>query len=112
MIALWVGPGVLTEMDTVLTRKSPASKSSLVILLDRARIHVGSSAEPAACVQAQAVVAYASDANIVAEALTTQVDYLVSLDHQHLVNNPQVQTLPFLIGTPGDCLAWLRAQLF
>jgi len=112
VIALWVGPGVLAEMDAVLTRKSPASKGSLAILLDRARIHVGPSPEPAACVQAQAVVAYTPDANIVAEALTTQVDYFVSLDRQHLVNNPQAQTLPFLIGTPGDCLAWLRAQLF
>jgi predicted nucleic acid-binding protein len=64
VIAFWIGPSVLAEMDAVSTRKSPGSKSGLAILLDRARIHIGP------------------------------------------------QTLPFLVGTPGDCLAWLRAQLF
>ncbi len=109
IITLWVGPGVLAEMDAVLTRKSPSSKGALALLLDRARVQISPLPEPET--QARAVAAYPPDADVVAEALAARVDYLVSLDRRHLVNNPQLAELPFLTGTPGDCLAWLRARL-
>lgn len=110
VLALWVGPTVLAELDAVLERKSPASKVQLALLLDRANVQVGPPLSAAALAQAQTVVTYAPDANVVAEALVAQAAYLVSLDRQHLVGNPQAYTLPFTIGTPGDCLAWLRAR--
>ena len=111
VITLWVGPTVLAEMDAVLTRKSPGSKGALALLLDRAKVQIGPAPAPAMQAQAQAVVTYPPDAGVVAEALTAQVDYLVSLDRQHLVDNPRNTALPFPVGTPGDCLAWLRARL-
>ena len=111
VITLWVGPTVLAEMDAVLTCKSPGSKGALALLLDRARVQIGPASAPAMQAQAQAVVTYPPDADVVAEALAAQADYLVSLDRQHLVDNPRNTTLPFPVGTPGDCLAWLRAQL-
>ena len=110
VITLWVGPTVLAEMDAVLTRKSPGSKGALALLLDRAKVQIGPAPAPAMQTQAQAVVTYPPDADVVAEALAAQVDYLVSLDRQHLVDNPRNTALPFPIGTPGDCLAWLRAR--
>ena len=111
VITLWVGPTVLAEMDAVLTRKSPGSKGALALLLDRARVQIGPAPAPAMHAQAQAIVTYPPDADVVAEALAAQVDYLVSLDRQHLVDNPNNTALPFPAGTPGDCLAWLRARL-
>lgn len=116
VITLWVGPTVLAEMDAALTRKSPGSKGALALLLDRAKVQIGPAPAPAMQAQAQAVVTYPPDADVatetvVAEALAAQVDYLVSLDRQHLVDNPRNTTLPFPIGTPDDCLAWLRARL-
>ena len=110
VITLWVGPTVLAEMDAVLTRKSPGSKGALALLLDRAKVQIGPAPAPAMQAQAQAVVTYPPDADVVAEALAAQTDYLVSLDRQHLVGNPHNTALPFPIGTPGDCLAWLRAR--
>ncbi len=111
VITLWVGPTVLAEMDAVLTRKSPGSKSALALLLDHARVQIGPAPAPAMLAQAQAVVTHPPDADVVAEALAAQADYLVSLDRQHLVDNPRNSALPFPVGTPGDCLAWLRARL-
>lgn len=115
VITLWVGPTVLAEMDAVLTRKSSGSKGALALLLDRAKVQIGPAPAPAMQAQAQAVVTYPPDADVatasvVAEALSAQVNYLVSLDRQHLVDSPRNTTLPFPIGTPGDCLAWLRAR--
>jgi hypothetical protein len=49
---------------------------------------------------------------IVAAAWSTNVDYFVTLDRQHILDNPALRTaVPFPIGTPGDCLNWYRAQL-
>ena len=61
--------------------------------------------------RAKAVVAYAPDAHVLAEALSAKVDYFVTLDRQHFVDNPRAETLPFPVGTPGDFLAWLRERL-
>jgi predicted nucleic acid-binding protein len=109
-IALWVGPTVLAEMDAVLTRKSPGSRPGLAVLLDRSGVQIGPSASPQAQAQARRLVSYDPDADIVAEALAADADFLVSLDRQHLVGPLQDADLPFRVGTSGDCLAWLRAQ--
>lgn len=111
VIALWVGPTVLAEIDAVLARKSPASKTRLALLLDRAGVRVGPTSDAALLAQAQVVVAYPPDAGVVAEALAVQAAYLVSLDRQQLGGSPHAEGLPFPIGTPGDCLAWLRERL-
>ncbi len=95
----------------MLNRKSPRSKPYLALLLDRARVQVGPEARPEALVLARTVVDYLPDAQILAEALEARASYLVSLDRTHLVGHPQAKQLPFLVGTPGDFLAWYRAQL-
>lgn len=111
LIALWVGPTVLAEADAVLGRKAPGSKGRFALLLDRAGVQVGPAPTAEQKALALTTISYAPDADVVAEALAAQAGYLVSLDRQHLVGNPQAAALPFPLGTPGDCLAWLRARL-
>ncbi len=110
-VALWVGPGVLREADAVLTAKSPRSRPLFALLLNRARVQVGSEATPDALRRALTFLDYAPDAQVLAEGMAENMDYLVSLDRQHLVGNPRLSVLPFPVGTPGDFLAWLRARL-
>jgi predicted nucleic acid-binding protein len=110
-VSLWIGPWVLQEAEAVLDRKSPRSKGYLALLLDRSGVQVGAEADAAALRQACTVIDYLPDAQVVAEALALRADYLVSLDREHLVGNPQARDLPFPIGTPGDFLAWYRARL-
>jgi len=111
VVSLWVGPWVLKEAEAVLDRKSPKSKRLFALLLDRSGVQVGKESDAATAQQAHAIVDYAPDAQVVAEALTSEADYLVSLDRQHLVRNPRTSALPFPVGTPGDFLAWYREQL-
>ena len=55
--------------------------------------------------------AVASSSPILADAWHNQVDYLVTLDKAHFLGEPVLaERVPFLIGTPGDCLAWLREK--
>lgn len=110
-IQLWIGPGVLREAERVIERKSPRSKGYFALLLDRSNIQVGEEASKEALKVASVVVDYLPDAQIVAEALTVGVDYFVSFDRQHLLENPRAERLPFPMGTAGDFLAWYRARL-
>jgi predicted nucleic acid-binding protein len=110
-LQIWIGPWVLQEADRVIEQKSPTSKPTFALLLDRARVRVGKEASTEAQEQALAVVEYRPDAQIIAEALTVGVDYLVSFDRAHLVGNPRLTALPFPVGTAGDCLAWYRTRL-
>ncbi|MCR4406296.1 MAG: PIN domain-containing protein [Anaerolineae bacterium] len=110
-ISLWVGPRVLQEADGMVLRKVPQTRSLLALLLDRAGVMTGPELNAAALARARAVVSYAPDAHILAEALSAEVDYFVTLDRQHFVDNSRTATLPFPVGTPADFLAWLRERL-
>lgn len=111
LVTLWVSPWVLREIDAVLRRKAPQNQPYVALLLDQARVQVSVEASTQILEQALAIVAYPGDAQVLAEALTINVDYLVSLDRKHLVGNPHVMHLPFLVGTPADFLAWYRERL-
>jgi predicted nucleic acid-binding protein len=110
-VQLWVGPRVLQEADAVLGRKAPESRALFALLLDRGNVSVGPEPDDTALARARVVVDYPPDAHILGEALAVEVDYVVSLDRSHLVGNPRASELPFLIGTPGDFLAWYREHL-
>ena len=110
-ISLWVGSRVLQEVDGVVLRKAPQTRPLLALLLDRAGVMTGPEPDAAALARARAVVSYAPDAHVLAEALSAKVDYFVTLDRQHFVDNPRAETLPFPVGTSGDFLAWLRERL-
>ena len=110
-VSLWVGPTVLREAEAVLKRKSEESRPHMALLLDRAQVQVGPQASPEALALAHSAVDYGPDAQVLAEALETAVDYFVSLDQKHLVGNPRTESLPVTVGTPGDFLDWYRQQL-
>jgi predicted nucleic acid-binding protein len=107
-IQVWVGPAVLREADEVFRRKAPDLLPLLAGLLHQAQAKVGPAASEEQQATAAAVVDYAPDARIVAEALACQANYLVTHDQEHLLRNPRLAALPGKVGSPGDCLAWLR----
>lgn len=109
LIQLVVGPRVLAELDGVITRKAPDLRPTVAVLLDAAACETGPIASPTHLAVVSQVLAYGPDAQILADALAANSDYLVSLDREHLVGQPSLSLLPITIGTPGDCLAWLRA---
>lgn len=110
-IHLRVGPRVLQEADGVLERKAPESKNLFALLLDRAGVSVGPEPGEAEVREAKGIVEHSSDAYVLAEALVGDVDYFVTLDRRHFVDNPRMLRLPFPVGTPGDFLAWFRERV-
>lgn len=110
-VQLLVGARVLQEAEGILARKAPQRKGHFALLLDRANVAVGPAPGRDAFAQANAVIDYAPDAYVMAEAIAAAGDYFVSLDRRHLVGNPGAESLPFPVGTPGDFLAWFRGRM-
>lgn len=110
-IRIYVGPTVLREADEVFRRKAADLLPLLATLLHQAQVAVGPAATAEQGAQAAALVDYAPDARVVAEALACQAEYLVTHDQEHLLRNPRLDVLPCKVGTPGDCLVWVRLRL-
>ncbi len=111
-VKLTVSSQVLTEIESVLRGKAPQSLGTLTLLLDRSRIQVVTRAPEKQLSLCQSIVDYAPDALVLASAWAAQVDYFVTLDSKHFLDNQQLHTLaPFPVGTPGSCLAWYRNSL-
>lgn len=108
-IKLTVSSQVLTEIESVLRRKAPQSLGSLALLLDRSHIQVVSQVSEGQLTLCQSIVYYKPDALVLSAAWTAKIDYFVTLDSKHFLDNQQLHRLaPFLVGTPGSCLAWYR----
>jgi predicted nucleic acid-binding protein len=110
-VQLLVGKGVLHEAEEVMRRKAPELLGLLAQLLDEAGIEIGKPPSDVQHKKAQSLLSYSPDANVLAQAISTNPDWLVSHDKEHFLNNPALKDLPFKIGTPGDVIAWLREYL-
>jgi len=111
-VRLLVSSQVLTEIENVLRRKSPESLGALALILHQSQITVTPNPTAVHLTTCESLITYPADALIMAAAWSASVDYFVMLDRRHLLENPPLhQTIPFTIGTPGDCLNWYRHQL-
>ncbi|MDX1417913.1 MAG: PIN domain-containing protein [Candidatus Promineifilaceae bacterium] len=106
---LWVSSQVLVEIENVLRRKAPQALGTLALLLDRSRASVLAEVSVKMIAECQSLIGYRPDAVIVAAAWEARVDYFVTLDRKHFLDNQRLhQAAPFAIGTPGSCLKWYR----
>ena len=102
---------VLGEVEGALRCKAPETLGAFALLLDRSNIGIVPSPTDEAIYDCLAVTGHRGDAGVLAAALDGQVDYFVTLDRQHFLDNPRLSGFaPFPLGTPGDFLAWLRAR--
>lgn len=108
-----ISSSVLSEADQALRRKAPGALGQLAIWLDRSNCQIIDDASWTELESWNEIVDYWPDAGVIAAAVAANAEYLVTLDRQHILSNKRLlRALPFPIGTPGDCLAWLRTTLF
>jgi predicted nucleic acid-binding protein len=110
VIHLVVGTGILQEADEVFRRKAPDLLGLLAQSLDEAKVEVGRKPTVKQFREARSLIPYLPDANVLAQAIASHPDWLVSHDKGHFLDNPALNDLHFQIGTPGDVIAWLRDQ--
>jgi len=110
-VRLLVSSQVLDEVERALRRKAPEALGAFALLLDRSNIEVIPSPTDEVIHDCLAITGHRGDAGVLAAALSGQVDYFVTLDRQHFLDNPRLSGFAsFPIGTPGDFLAWFRAR--
>jgi len=111
VVQLLVSAQVLEELETVIRRKAEGQLPTLALLLDRSQVSVASTAPLELQTSCRRLLSHPGDARILADAWHSQVDFLVTLDRAHFLDDPNLaQEVPFPLGTPGDCLAWLRGS--
>ena len=111
-VQIVVSRQVLAELERATRRKAPHALASLAVLLDRCRIEVAPEPGREVLTTCKGLVAHPADAKILAAAIASQADYLITLDRQHFLENAKLrQAVPLFVGTPGDFLAWFRGRL-
>ena len=112
VVRLLVSPQVLGELEGALRRKAPQAMGALTLILDRSGVKMTEPPPKEAVRDALTLIDHLGDAHILAAAIGAGVDYLIKFDKEHFLESPVVTgATPFPIGTPGDFLAWYRAQL-
>ncbi len=102
----------IQELEGALRNKAPQSLGALALLLDRTDITVVK--EPTATNRsaARSLADHPADAEILASAMGSGIEYFVTLDRRYFLDNPRlVRESTFKIGTPGECLEWIRRRL-
>ena len=110
-IQLVINRQVLLEIENTLRAKAPSHIGALVLLLDHSQIEIAAQGQSELSI-AQQWVTHPGDAWVLASVLESKIDYFVTLDRKHFLNNqPLRQAAPFLLGTLGDFLIWYRSYL-
>jgi predicted nucleic acid-binding protein len=112
VVDLLISSQVLDELEDVVRRKAATLLGNLALLLDRSQAKVEPAAPAARLEHCRSLVSHPGDARILADAWHSRADFLVTLDRAHFLEPPALAgQVPLRIGTPGDCLAWLRLIL-
>lgn len=111
-ITINISEQVVTETERAVARKVPQGLTNLrqAILASKARIvRDPSPGEVNANLQ---LISHPTDVPILLAAMQAKVDYLVTLNRKHFIDDADVaQQAGLRIGTPGDALNWLRRQM-
>jgi predicted nucleic acid-binding protein len=112
LLTVTVSEQVVAETERAVARKAPSAlatyrealrSTGLRIVRDPTRDEVTANAD---------IISHPVDVPIVVAAMKARVDYLVTLNRRHFIDDPSVAARSGLrIGTPGDALAWLRELL-
>lgn len=110
-ILITVSEQVITEVERNIARKAPKALPFARELILRSNIRIAHDPSIEEVHLCQGWISHPADAPILAAAVRAQVDFLVTLNTKHFIDNPDVSRRSGLrIGTPGDALAWVREQ--
>jgi len=111
-VILIISEQVIAETERATARKIPGAlrEVRLAILKSGVMIHPDPPVE--AIWEHRDWIKHAADVPILVAAVHAEVDYLVTLNRKHFIDDSQVSVRTSLrIGTPGDALTWVRERL-
>jgi predicted nucleic acid-binding protein len=111
-INLTISEQVVAETERAIAKKVPQALNDLrqAILASKTRIVRDPSLDEV--MQHLDLISHSADVPIILAAMQDKVDYLVTLNRKHFMDDPGVaQRTRLRIGTPGEALSWVRKQL-
>ncbi|MFZ5820663.1 MAG: PIN domain-containing protein [Chloroflexota bacterium] len=110
-IELVINEQVILETERGLARKSPRNLPDFRMLIKVARPLIVKEF-PEDVIRCIYMISDPTDAPILAAAIKARVDFLVTHNRRHFLDDPKVAEKSGLqIGTPGDALAWFKEKL-
>jgi predicted nucleic acid-binding protein len=103
---------VILESERSIARKSPGNLDDLRQLIKSSNLRIVPNPTRREVESNLYLIKDPTDVPILIAAMKAKVDYLVTHNRRHFLDDPKVAELSGLrIGTPGDVLAWLRNNL-
>ena len=111
-IQLLISEYVIVETERALARKAPLALPYFRQALKDANIKIVDDPPEKDVQDNLYLMTDAEDIPILLAAMQARVDYLVSHNRKHFLDDPNVAEKSGLrIGAPGDALAWVRQQM-
>jgi predicted nucleic acid-binding protein len=111
-ITIVVSEQVIAETERTVARKVPQTLPDLRQAIRQSGLHIVRDPSPEQVMEGQHSLAHPPDVAILLAAMQAGVDYLVTLNRKHFLDDPGVaQSSGLRIGTPGDALAWVRGRI-
>jgi predicted nucleic acid-binding protein len=103
---------VVAETEHAIARKIPRALPNYREALRATGLSIVGDPSPKEIEAHKNIISHQADVPIIVAAMKVEVDYLVTLNRRHFVDDPNVGARSGLrIGTPGDALAWVRERL-
>ena len=107
-----VSQQVLVETERNLARKAPNTLPFAREMIRAANIYILRDPSLLEVEEHMGWISHAADVPILVAAARANVDFLVTLNRHHFIDDRDVAVRSGLrIGTPGDALAWVREKL-
>jgi predicted nucleic acid-binding protein len=111
-VTLTISEQVVAETERALARKVPRALAYCREALRSTGLRIVRDPSPGEVAADGDIIVHRADVPIVVAAMKAQVDYLVTLNRRHFLDDASVTARSGLrIGTPGDALAWVQEQL-
>ena len=111
-ITITLSEQVLAETERAMARKVPQALADLraAILISKAQIVQDPA--PAEVRESLHLISHPADVPILLAAMKAKVDYLVTHNRLHFIDDPGVAMKTYLrIGTLGDALEWVQGRI-
>jgi predicted nucleic acid-binding protein len=111
-ITITVSEQVVVETERAVARKVPGALPDLREALRSTGLRIVPDPSFDEIKEYASIISHKADIPIVVAAAQVRMDYLVTLNRRHFIDDPAVAERSKLrIGTPGDALAWFRENL-
>ena len=111
-ITITLSEQVVAETERAIARKVPQALADLRASILASKAQIVQDPIPAEVRENLHLISHPTDVPIVLSAMKANVDYLVTHNRVHFIDDPDVAIKVNLrIGTPGDALDWVRGQL-